>query len=493
MPGLGSAQPRTRGASFVTWTLALCRLLADAAEYGGGASEVWLTLFGEPIRGYTVMAWLLAAAGQVIAGLIGSNLASLPEDRASSWLRLSRLTSVVATMVWVLASLLGLPPLGATVAMVVWAWLLIAGESLPQNLGLASQAVVVLMLASLKWVLSDTLNERLRPGWDPLHYFPLFNPVMGTGALLALSLAGVSFLHRRGFRRPHPASATVILTDDLPAMARTALIMGLFVIGLSFEVDRFVERQTSLGYDWIWPPAQVKLFGLTLLWGAAVLTLALLERKPAHGSVWIWACMMIVVGKFLLVDTLMTRLAMGPVPAPVPIIFNLQVFTSGLLLGALLVLPSLAPLEGVDQVTSGSLERTAKVLAMIIAWWAGTLEIDRAFATRFVASRFGDPDLAKQMGISLYWSLLAIGAIVAGFRLRASWLRYFGLALFAVTLVKVGAVDISQVRYGYRVLSALGLGLLLLATSVLYGRLSPRLLQQVRPTGDLPQSPSAPP
>jgi uncharacterized membrane protein len=97
------------------------------------------------------------------------------------------------------------------------------------------------------------------------------------------------------------------------------------------------------------------------------------------------------------------------------------------------------------------------------------------------------------MGISLYWSLLAIGAIVAGFRLRASWLRYFGLALFAVTLVKVGAVDISQVRYGYRVLSALGLGLLLLATSVLYGRLNPRLLQEARPTGDLPPSPTSRP
>jgi uncharacterized membrane protein len=258
-------------------------------------------------------------------------------------------------------------------------------------------------------------------------------------------------------------------------------------------VDRFVERQRALGYDWIWPPAQVKLFGLSLLWGAAVIALAILERKPARGSVWLWVFMMILIGKFLLVDTLAARLSFGPAPAPVPIIFNLQVFTAGLLLGALLVLPSLAPLEGVDQATSRSLERTAKVLAMIIVWWAGTLEIDRAFATRFVATRFGDPELAKQMGISLYWSLLAIGAIVAGFRLRASWLRYFGLALFAVTLVKVGAVDISQVRYGYRVLSALGLGLLLLATSVLYGRLTPRLLQEARAASDLPPSPTAPP
>ena len=49
--------------------------------------------------------------------------------------------------------------------------------------------------------------------------------------------------------------------------------------------------------------------------------------------------------------------------------------------------------------------------------------------------------------------------------------------LFAVTLLKVTAFDLSQVRFGYRILSFLGLGLLLLATSVLYGRLGPRLLR----------------
>ena len=42
--------------------------------------------------------------------------------------------------------------------------------------------------------------------------------------------------------------------------------------------------------------------------------------------------------------------------------------------------------------------------------------------------------------------------------------------------LKVVFVDLAHAGQGYRVLSFLGLGLLLLGTSVLYGKLSPRLL-----------------
>jgi uncharacterized membrane protein len=40
---------------------------------------------------------------------------------------------------------------------------------------------------------------------------------------------------------------------------------------------------------------------------------------------------------------------------------------------------------------------------------------------------------------------------------------------------------LSQVRYGYRILSFLGLGVILLITSVMYGKITPRLLQQTAP------------
>ena len=58
---------------------------------------------------------------------------------------------------------------------------------------------------------------------------------------------------------------------------------------------------------------------------------------------------------------------------------------------------------------------------------------------------------------------------------RQAELRYFGLANFGITLVKVGLYDMNHVQYGYRILALLGLGLLLLATSVVYGKASQEL------------------
>jgi uncharacterized membrane protein len=72
-----------------------------------------------------------------------------------------------------------------------------------------------------------------------------------------------------------------------------------------------------------------------------------------------------------------------------------------------------------------------------------------------------------------------VASVAAGFRARSSAVCCFGLALFGLTLLKVVLVDLSQVGRGYRIFSFMVLGLLLLGTSVLYGKLSPRLLGKV--------------
>ena len=46
----------------------------------------------------------------------------------------------------------------------------------------------------------------------------------------------------------------------------------------------------------------------------------------------------------------------------------------------------------------------------------------------------------------------------------------------------VVTVNLGQVSTGYRILSFLGLGLLMLGTSVLYGKLSPKLLKTMEAT-----------
>lgn len=83
--------------------------------------------------------------------------------------------------------------------------------------------------------------------------------------------------------------------------------------------------------------------------------------------------------------------------------------------------------------------------------------------------------MARQTALSIYWGLYAIALIALGFAKRSTACRYGGLALLTVTLAKVLTVDLAEVRYVYRVLSLIGVGLLFVATSVGYSKLAPRL------------------
>ncbi|MGA7524836.1 MAG: DUF2339 domain-containing protein [Acidobacteriaceae bacterium] len=67
---------------------------------------------------------------------------------------------------------------------------------------------------------------------------------------------------------------------------------------------------------------------------------------------------------------------------------------------------------------------------------------------------------------------MAFGAVLlgVGFWRRMAFLRWQGLILLAVSIGKVFTVDVSELSQGYRILSFLGLGALLLAVSFAYQR-----------------------
>src|SRR5262249_13899290 len=107
-----------RGAALATWLLALARLVYDSAEgyRGGEAGNIWLSLLGHPTHGYTVLGWLLAAAGVGLGWLTQAGLAR-PRESPSGWLPWAVAATVVASFVWAIVSLAGLPALGATLAL----------------------------------------------------------------------------------------------------------------------------------------------------------------------------------------------------------------------------------------------------------------------------------------------------------------------------------------------------------------------------------------
>ena len=74
------------------------------------------------------------------------------------------------------------------------------------------------------------------------------------------------------------------------------------------------------------------------------------------------------------------------------------------------------------------------------------------------------------MGLSLLWAIAAGLLIWIGVAQRSRVWRWQGLALLAIAIVKVFAVDLSFLERAYRIASLLVLGMVLLAVSFAYQR-----------------------
>jgi uncharacterized membrane protein len=72
--------------------------------------------------------------------------------------------------------------------------------------------------------------------------------------------------------------------------------------------------------------------------------------------------------------------------------------------------------------------------------------------------------------VSLVWALYAGLSILAGFAFRYRPVRYFGIVVLGLLLAKVFLLDISELERGYRIASFVGVGLLVLLTSILFQR-----------------------
>jgi hypothetical protein len=224
---------------------------------------------------------------------------------------------------------------------------------------------------------------------------------------------------------------------------------------------------------------QVELLALTMLWSAATAAWAGLIRWIRGDAGRNAATAIATIGatalaaKYLVFDTLAIRLdganAATAVGANVQVLAGVGVF--GLLVLAWFVS---RPRPGVDgpRAWRGLLA----VLAAILPLWIGSFEVDRWADRQALAAAW----MARHVGWSVFWSLYAIAMVIGGFRFRAAPMRYFGLGLFALTLLKVVTVDMSAASTGLRILSFFGLGILLLATSVVYGKVSPKLLAEAR-------------
>lgn len=95
-------------------------------------------------------------------------------------------------------------------------------------------------------------------------------------------------------------------------------------------------------------------------------------------------------------------------------------------------------------------------------WW--TVRFDGRY------SLIHDYRMYAQFTYSAFFMLFGAVLLLLGFLRRSAFLRWQALVLLAIAIGKVFTVDVSQLSQGYRILSFLGLGALLLAVSFAYQR-----------------------
>jgi uncharacterized membrane protein len=83
-----------------------------------------------------------------------------------------------------------------------------------------------------------------------------------------------------------------------------------------------------------------------------------------------------------------------------------------------------------------------------------------------------DRRLAQELGLSMLWVVYSLALIVPGFALKSVALRWQGLILMGVTIVKVFLFDLSFLSSFYRIVSFFALGLVLLGVSFFYQKMS---------------------
>jgi uncharacterized membrane protein len=154
--------------------------------------------------------------------------------------------------------------------------------------------------------------------------------------------------------------------------------------------------------------------------------------------------------------------------------------------------PPSALFEGVEDLGNAAAAIAASALAALACYRCGRrvqpeLAPAAGFATAALLVYLGSVLIVEQIGVdavgearqagqawlSAFWTATGLAAVVWGLVRRSAPVRLGGLALLGIAIAKVWTYDLSELDELARVLSFVGLGLLLLAGSFAYQRIKP--------------------
>jgi uncharacterized membrane protein len=132
-----------------------------------------------------------------------------------------------------------------------------------------------------------------------------------------------------------------------------------------------------------------------------------------------------------------------------------------------------APISGSQLYIGASVVATVLTLTAIcfeIATFWSTRALPAAPGSMLYGSQLAGRQMAERFSYSAWFLIAGTALLAVGFRRRSALLRWQGLVLLAVTIFKVFLLDTSTLSQGYRIVSFLALGALLLGVSFAYQR-----------------------
>jgi uncharacterized membrane protein len=147
--------------------------------------------------------------------------------------------------------------------------------------------------------------------------------------------------------------------------------------------------------------------------------------------------------------------------------FNARMATYGVAIAVLAGIVWHAQKRGANRLWSALPIVAINLLALV----ALTAEISDFFSQKMTSGLWVEIHnlrVARDFAYSGLWMIYGAALLVVGFRKSSAFLRWQALILIAFTVVKVFTYDVSELDKGYRILSFIILGALLLGISFVY-------------------------
>jgi uncharacterized membrane protein len=290
-------------------------------------------------------------------------------------------------------------------------------------------------------------------------------------AALAFVNAGIYFLQ----------AYAMIQEVDKTYMAWFALVLAAVYIFLSRQVQgrtvasgaseklHFLHLAVAIGFITVAIPIRLDAHWITIGWfvEAGVLLWVANRIQSDFLNVFALGALTLGVARLLLIDNFSTT----------QLIFNLRMATYAV---AVAVLGAVAWYAGKREDNSArSVAAIAVVALNALALIALSREVADYYARQMMEARgwrstfsadLRRIEIERDFTYSALWMAYGAMLMVIGFMRRSAFVRWQALLLIAATIGKVFVYDVSQLDRGYRIVSFMVLGVLLLAISFVYQR-----------------------